>query len=146
MACILKPECKFVHEYFRCLLLEETVDVEVTVKVMKGIQTFRRDHTTQNISCKLWSTRLHPYPSLIKKMQAYLKLEDKLGNQLHTSTYWLGKSTSLQKAPVPRKAADKKRSKAPIKRQSKVRLIERSLPVNQESKVVATMATSKKHQ
>ena len=26
MACILKPECKFLSRYFRCLLPEETVD------------------------------------------------------------------------------------------------------------------------
>ena len=42
MACILKPECNFRHGYFRCLLLEETVDIEVKIKTMRGIHTFRR--------------------------------------------------------------------------------------------------------
>ena len=118
------------------------MDVEVKVKMMRGIHTFRRDCTTQVISCKPWSPRLCPYPSLIKKMQTYLELEGKLGNQLHTSTYQLGKSTSLQKTQVSKKAADKRKTKIPIKRQFKVRLIERSLPVNQEEEVVATVVTS----
>ena len=74
MACILKPECNF----FRCLLPIETVDVEVKVKTMRGIHTFRRDWTTQVISCNPWSTRPHPYPSLIRKMKTYLELEGKL--------------------------------------------------------------------
>ena len=29
MACILMPDCNFMHGYFRWLLPEETVDVEV---------------------------------------------------------------------------------------------------------------------
>ena len=32
MACVLKPECKFLHGYFRCLLPMETVDDEVKIK------------------------------------------------------------------------------------------------------------------
>ena len=76
--CILKPEFNFLQGYFRCLLLLDTVDVEVKVKTMRGIYTFRRDRTTQVISCKPWSTRLCPYPSLIRKMKAYLELEGKL--------------------------------------------------------------------
>ena len=62
MACILKPECNFLSRYFRCLLPLETVDVEVKVKMMRGIHMFRRDRTTQVISCNPWSTRLCPYP------------------------------------------------------------------------------------
>ena len=51
MACILKPECNFLHGYFRCLLPIETMDVEVKIKMTRGIHTFRRDQTTQVISC-----------------------------------------------------------------------------------------------
>ena len=50
---------------FRYLLPLETVDVEVKVKTMRGIHMFRRDRTTQIISCNPWSTKLCPYPSLI---------------------------------------------------------------------------------
>ena len=67
MVGILKPECNFLCGYFRCLLPIETVDNEVNVKMMTGIHTFRRDRTSQVIFCNPWSTRLHPYPSLIRK-------------------------------------------------------------------------------
>ena len=87
MACILMSESNFLHRYFRCLLPEETMDMEVKVKMMRGIYTFKRDHTTQVISCKPWSPRLHPYPSIIRKMQTYLELEGKDDNQPCTSTY-----------------------------------------------------------
>ena len=50
--------------YFQCLLPEETIDVEVKITSMRGIQAFRRDCTTQIIKCKPWSPRLHQYPSL----------------------------------------------------------------------------------
>ena len=44
MACILKQECNFLHRYFRFLLPIENVDVEVKVKMMRGIHTFRRQN------------------------------------------------------------------------------------------------------
>ena len=73
MACILCPECNFLHRYFRCQLPEEMVDVEVKVKTMQSIPTFRRDRTSQVIKCNPWSTRLHLYPSLIWKIKTYLE-------------------------------------------------------------------------
>ena len=79
MACILRPECNFLTGYFRCLLPLETVDVEVKVKMMRGIHTFRRDRTSQIIKCNPWSTKLHPYHSLIWKLKIYLEVEGKLG-------------------------------------------------------------------
>ena len=79
MACILCPECNFLHGYFRCQLPEETVDVEVEVKTMQGIHTSRRDRTSQVIKCNPWSINLHPYPFLIQKMRTYQELEGRLG-------------------------------------------------------------------
>ena len=79
MACILHPECNFLHGYFRCQLPVEMVDMEVKVKTMQGIHTFRRDRTFQVIKCNSWSTKFCPYPSLIQKMKTYLELEGKLG-------------------------------------------------------------------
>ena len=65
MACILRPKCNFLNRYFRCLLPLEMVNIEVKVKMIRGIHMFRRDRTTQVIKCNPWSRRLHPYPSLI---------------------------------------------------------------------------------
>ena len=79
MACILQPKCNFLHIFFRCHLPVETVDVEVKITLMQGIHMFRRGRMCQIIKCNPWSTRLHPHPSLIKKMRTYLELEGKLG-------------------------------------------------------------------
>ena len=64
----------------------ETVDVEVKITSMQGIHMFRRDKTCQIIKCNPWSTRLHPHPTLIKKMRMYLELEGKLGPKLKQKT------------------------------------------------------------
>ena len=79
MACILQPQCNFLHGFFRCHLPVETVDVEVRTTSMQGTHMFRRYRTCQLIKCKPWSTRLHPHPTIIKKIKPYLKLEGKLG-------------------------------------------------------------------
>ena len=81
MACILQPKYNFLHGFFRCLLPVETVNVEVKVTSMQGIHMFRRDRTCQIIKCNPWSTRLHPHPTLIKKMRTYLQVEGKLGQK-----------------------------------------------------------------
>ena len=47
MACLLEPECNFLHGYFRCRLLVEVVDVEVKIMSMQGTHIFRQDWTTQ---------------------------------------------------------------------------------------------------
>ena len=79
MACILQPECNFLYGFFRCCLPVEAVDVEVRITSMQGTHNFRRDRTCQLIKCNLWSTRLCPHPTIIKKMKIYLELEGKLG-------------------------------------------------------------------
>ena len=81
MACILRPECNFLHGYFRCQLPVEMVDMEVKVKTVQDIYMFRRERTSQVMKCNPWSTRLCPYPSHIPKMKTYLELEGKLGSE-----------------------------------------------------------------
>ena len=79
MACLLQPECNFLHGFFRCKLLVEVVDVEVKITSMQGTHIFRRDRTIQLIKCTPWSTRLHLNPTIIKKMKTFLEVEGKLG-------------------------------------------------------------------
>ena len=95
MLCILHPECNFLHSCFRCQLPMETVDVEVKVKTMQGIHTFRRDRTPQVIKCNPWSARLCPYPSLVCKMKTYLELEGRLCPKSKTQP-----QTQLQPIPL----------------------------------------------
>ena len=145
MACIPMPEFNFVHGYFRCLLPEETMDMEVKVKMMRGIHMFRRDHTTQIISCKPWSPRLHPYPSLARRMQTYLELKGQDVSQPCPSSNQAVRPTSTWKTPVPKKALDrrqKKRSKMPIRKQFKVRLIEKPPSNTTKPEATATNVTA----
>ena len=79
MACLLQPECNFLHGFFRCKLPVEVVDVEVKITSMQGTHIFRKDQTTQLIKCTPWSTRLHPHPTIIKKMKTFLEVEGKMG-------------------------------------------------------------------
>ena len=62
---------------FKCLLPVEMEGMEVKVKMIQSIHTFKRDRTSQIIKCNPCSTRLCPYPSLIQKMKMYLELEGK---------------------------------------------------------------------
>ena len=79
MACLLQPECNFLHGFFRCKLLVEVVDMEVNITSMQGTHIFGRDRTTQLIKCTPWSTKLHLHPTIIKKMKTFLEVEGKMG-------------------------------------------------------------------
>ena len=79
MACLLQPECNFLHGYCRCKLPVEVVDIEVKVTSMQGTHIFRRDWTTQLIRCIPWTTKLCPYPNIVKKMKTFLEVENKMG-------------------------------------------------------------------
>ena len=78
MACLLQPECNFLHGFFRCKLVE-VVNVEVKITSMHGTHIFRRDQTTQLIKCMPWSTRLYPHSTIMKKMKTFLEVEGKMG-------------------------------------------------------------------
>ena len=79
MACLLQPECNFLHGFFRCKLPVEVEDMEVKITSMQWTHILRRDRTTQLIKCTPWSTKLHPHPTIIKKMKTFLEVEGKMG-------------------------------------------------------------------
>ena len=79
MACLLQPECNFMHRFFRCKLPVEVVDIEVKITSMQVMHIFRRDRMTQLIKCTPWSTRLHLHPTIVKKMKTFLEVENKMG-------------------------------------------------------------------
>ena len=79
MACLLQPECNFLHRFFRCKLPVEVVDVEVKITSMQGMHIFRRDRMTQLIKCTPWSMQLCLHPTIIKKMKTFLEVENKMG-------------------------------------------------------------------
>ena len=79
MACLLQPECNFLHGYFRCKLPVEVVDVEVKVTSLQGTHIFRRDRMTQLVRYIPWTPNLHLLPNMIKKMKTFLEVESKMG-------------------------------------------------------------------
>ena len=79
MACLLQPECNFLHGFFRCKLPVEVVDVEMKITSMQGTHILRRHRTTQLIKCTPWSTKLHPHPTFFKKMKTFLEVEGNMG-------------------------------------------------------------------
>ena len=117
MACLLQPECNFLLGYFRCRLPVEVVDVEVKITSMQGMHIFQRDRTTQLIKCTPWSTRLHPHPTIVKKMRTFLEVEGKMGliPQPASSQY---RPPQLDTNPNVRKdkATEKRKRTAPTKR------------------------------
>ena len=47
-----------------------TIDVEILVRIVQGIHTFRKDHTKDSSTCSSWSMEMQPFPSLCKKIKA----------------------------------------------------------------------------
>ena len=86
---------------FRCHLPVETVDVEVIITSMQGAHTFRRDRTCQIIKCNLWSTRLCPHPTIIKKVKTFLELEGNFRSNLQIRKD--SKATEKRKQLIPTK-------------------------------------------
>ena len=72
MACSLNPQCNFLYGFFKCNPLEDTMGVEVTLRTLKRIHNFRRDHATQSSMCSPWGSLVKPFPLLLRKMEAYM--------------------------------------------------------------------------
>ena len=79
MACLLQPECNFLHGFFRCKLPVEVVDMEVKVTSMQGTHIFKRDRTTQLTKCIPCTMKICQHPTIIKKMKTFLEVENKMG-------------------------------------------------------------------
>ena len=83
---------------------------------------------------------------MVRRMQTYLELKGQDASQLHTSSNQAVRPTSLQKTPIPKKAIEKrqrkKRSKMPIRKQFKARLIEKPPSNTMKLEATATNATA----
>ena len=71
MACEISPICDFLFGSFRTSLLMDTVDIELTIWIVKGIYTYRKDHTVESTIFNPWGKKVIPFPSLRHKIQAY---------------------------------------------------------------------------
>ena len=82
MACLLQPECNFLHGYFRCKLPVEVGDMEVEITSMQGMHIFRTDRMTQLVRCVQWTPNLCLHPNMVKKMRTLLEVENKMGSMI----------------------------------------------------------------
>ena len=93
-----------------------TVSQEITS--IQGTHMFRRDRMCQVIRCNPWSTRLHPHPTIIKKMRTYLELEWKIAPKFQPQQNQ-SRAAQPNTNPLVRKetkATDMRRKLIPTKR------------------------------
>ena len=71
MAREISPVCDFIFGSIQTGLLTDTVGIEHTVRMVKGIYTYRKDHIVKSMMFFPWSRTIIPFPSLQRKIQAY---------------------------------------------------------------------------
>ena len=71
MPCEISHICNFLFGSIRTNLPVDTVDVELTVWMVKGIYAYRKNHTAESTIFILWSKKEMPFPSLRCKIQVY---------------------------------------------------------------------------
>ena len=79
----------------------DTVDMELTIKMVKGIYIYCKDHTAESTIFTPWSKSVTPFPSLRKKIMAFK--EDSRG---YVTPTWMPLVNTPTKPPRnPRKSA-----------------------------------------
>ena len=63
--------CDFIFSSIHMSLQTCTVDVELMIRTVKGIYTYRKDHTAKSMVFSLWSRTVTPFPLLCRKIQAF---------------------------------------------------------------------------
>ena len=71
MAREISPICDFIFRSIRTHLTTDTVDVDLTVQTVKGIYTYRKDHTVESMIFTPWSKKVIPFSPLRWKIQAF---------------------------------------------------------------------------
>ena len=90
MAREISPVSDFIFESIWTGLLTDTVDIELTVRMVKGIYMYRKDHMAKSTVFSPWSRTIIPFPSLQRKIQAY---QDEInrcqnGTKGHAASYF----------------------------------------------------------
>ena len=58
-------------QLFTDMLNMDTVDIELTIRTVKGIYTYHKDHPVESTVFSPWSKSVIPFPSLRCKIQAF---------------------------------------------------------------------------
>ena len=80
MAREISPVCDFIFSSICMSLLTDTVDVELMIRTVKCIYTYRKDHMAKSTVFSPWSRTTTPSPSLHREIQAF---QMKVGRQQH---------------------------------------------------------------
>ena len=62
MAREINPMCNFFGSMLTCLLTD-MMDIELTIRMVKGIYTYHKDHTAESTIFSPWSKGMIPFPS-----------------------------------------------------------------------------------
>ena len=63
MAREISPICDFIFGSICTGILIDTVDVELMIRMGKGIYTYRKDHMAKSMVFSPWSRTIVPFPS-----------------------------------------------------------------------------------
>ena len=99
MACELKQTCNFLLRFFWCTLPKDTIHGELTVRMFKGIHTFREDHSTESAPCSSWSRQMKHFPLLKKKKEAFKEERRDEDSPFHPSPIKVTKKATPQNYP-----------------------------------------------
>ena len=61
----------FIFRSIHTSLPTDTLDVELTIRTVKGIYTYRKDHMAESTLFSPWSRTVIPFPLLCRKIQAF---------------------------------------------------------------------------
>ena len=86
MAREISPICDFMFNSLLTCLLMDTVDVVLTIRMVKVIYIYCKDHTVESTVLSLWSKSVIPFPSLRCKIQAFQDDSSKQTMTWHSST------------------------------------------------------------
>ena len=67
MAREISPICNFIFRSVWTGLPTDTVDVELTIRTVKGIYTYRKDHTAESMVFSPWSRTVIPISFITKE-------------------------------------------------------------------------------
>ena len=101
--------------YFQCTLPQDTINVDVTMRTLGGINKFRKDHSTQSTTCSPWSIQVKPLPLLLKKMETFMDEKRRIENPFFptqvVSLFLNKKTTTTKRSEIDTKRSQKKHRK-----------------------------------
>ena len=86
----ISPICNFIFGSICTGLPMDMVDVELTIRMVKGIYTYSKDHTAKSMVFTPWNRTVIPFPSLCKKIQAFQDKNRQMSvwNKGHGTSYF----------------------------------------------------------